>query len=242
MSEHVQKNFKRIEKKYMLSPEQQTKFLELVNPYIVPDKHPEYTITNIYYDTEDFRLIRKSIEKPVYKEKLRVRGYGTPSDSDKVFIEIKKKYESVVYKRRITMSAEKAPLYLSGDSSLSPHSQISSEIEWFQKAYMCTPKVYIGYDRLAFQGIENNELRITFDTNLIWRDYNLDLRQGHYGDFIIPKDKVLMEIKAPENAPLWLCKALSEIHAYPSSFSKYGTCYTKHILTNNNKKEILYIA
>ena len=141
----IQVCFKRYEKKYMLSYKQYENFLEGMKEYMKPDIYGQTTNCNIYYDTDNWDLIRKSIEGPVYKEKLRVRSYGTPKTGDEIFIELKKKYDGIVYKRRITMASELVEKYLMGCEQLSPDTQIGKEIEYFQKMYKSKPKVYIAY-------------------------------------------------------------------------------------------------
>lgn len=237
----VQSCFKRYEKKYMLTNKQYEDFQEGMKEYMKPDVYGQTTNCNIYYDTDHWDLIRKSIEKPVYKEKLRVRSYGTPKTGDKVFIELKKKYDGIVYKRRITMGAELTEKYLAGWESLSPGTQIGKEIEYFQRMYQAKPKVYIAYDRTSYQGIENSELRITFDRNIRFREYALDLRCGDFGENLLPEGFVLMEIKVPNTAPVWMAQLLSELEVRPASYSKYGTFY-KEIIVGEKRKEISYSA
>ncbi len=209
-----------------------------MKPYMKKDVYGQYTICNIYYDTDDWRLIRASLEKPKYKEKLRVRSYGTAKNDSKVFVEIKKKYDGIVYKRRITCGANEVFDYLNGNQNEADYGQIGREIEWFQQFYHTKPKVFIGYDRLAFAGIEDPELRITFDTNLRWRTDRLDLRYGDYGAPISGYGDVLMEIKIPDTAPLWLSHLLSKAKAYPTSFSKYGACYRYDMPRAKDRKNI----
>ena len=238
----TQNCFKRYEKKYCLTKAQQRIILEGMQPYMKKDAYGEYTICNIYYDTDDWRLIRTSLEKPIYKEKLRVRSYGTPTDNGSVFVEIKKKYDGVVYKRRVTAGANEIQSFLNGICPAEQYDQIGQEILWFQRFYRTRPKVFIGYDRLAFAGIDDPELRITFDTNLRWRTTDLDLRCGDYGAPISGYGEVLMEVKIPDAAPLWLSRLLAEAKAYPTSYSKYGACYCYDILGTaaraNDKEEI----
>ena len=234
MADITQTNFKRYEKKYMLTQEQQVNLMKQLLPYIKEDKFGRYTICNIYYDTEGWELIRQSIQKPVYKEKLRVRSYGVPGDEDKAFIEIKKKYKGIVYKRRITAQAKDVEPILTGGSSFEikkSDEQIRNEILWFQSFYRTQPRIFIGYDRQAFAGIQDSGLRITFDTNIRWRDEELDLRCGDYGQPVLPGEQVLMEIKMPGTCPLWLAHILNDSSIYPTSFSKYGTCYKNFIIS-----------
>lgn len=234
MADIIQTNFKRYEKKYMLTQEQQENLMKQLLPYIKEDKFGRYTICNIYYDTDDWELIRQSIQKPVYKEKLRVRSYGVPGDEDKAFIEIKKKYKGIVYKRRITAQAKDVEPILTDGSSFEikkSDEQIRNEILWFQSFYRTQPRIFIGYDRQAFAGIQDSGLRITFDTNIRWRDEELDLRCGDYGQPVLPGEQVLMEIKMPGACPLWLAHILNDSGIYPTSFSKYGTCYKRFIIS-----------
>lgn len=224
----VQTCFKRIEKKYLLSPAQYYAMLEGIAAYTEPDQYSNYEIGNVYYDTVNYDLIRDSLDRPVYKEKLRVRSYGVPTAEDNVFIELKKKYDGVVYKRRITMNAEEASFSLAR-GVIDRSDQISREINWFLHAHQLMPAAYIGYDREAYAGLEDPNLRLTFDTNLRGRSWGVDLMQGDEGMFIIPRDSILMEIKIPGAAPLWLCRLLSENRIFSTSFSKYGTYYKQLI-------------
>ena len=241
MSKTIITSFRRYEKKYFLTKEQYGLFRQSTAPFVSADEYGKYSICNIYYDTDDYRLIRASLEKPVYKEKLRVRSYGVPGPDDRVFAEIKKKYDGVVYKRRITMTDAAAESFLRGIRCSESRNQIAAELEYFQQFYKTKPKAFIAYDREAFKGNENPELRITFDTNLRYRLDRLSLREGDDGRALIDGDLILMEIKIPESCPLWLCNQLSELKIQPVSFSKYGTCYKKLILGNNHqslKKEM----
>jgi len=238
MARHVQCCFQRYEKKYLLTPDQFAKVQDGMKPYMRPDEFGRYTICNIYYDTDDFQLIRASLEKPVYKEKLRMRSYGVPGDHDKVFVELKKKFDGVVYKRRTVMEAASAVAYVNEGVRPEQEDQICHEIDWFLRSYRPTPKVFIAYDRTAFAGSENSDLRITFDTGLRWRDTELDLRAGDHGALLLPADQILMEIKIPGTAPVWLAHLLSESGVFPTSFSKYGTCYKQNLLGHSLPEEV----
>ncbi len=240
----VQSCFKRYEKKYLLTQDQYLAMRRGMAPYMVPDAHPEYTICNIYYDTEQDELIRTSLEKPVYKEKLRLRSYGVPGNRDPVFIELKKKYDGVVYKRRITMNAPDAMRYLQG-AHKRDDSQIGREIDWFLQFYRPAPKVFIAYEREAWAAADGGELRITFDTDLRARSNNVDLRFGDDGVPLLAEDLYLMEIKIPGTAPLWLSQLLSANQIFSTSFSKYGTYYTQFVLGGKSAaipKEVLLSA
>ena len=238
MDNSVQRSFKRYEKKYLLTQEQYKALLDGMNEHMKLDKYGRTTNCSLYYDTDSWELIRKSIEKPVYKEKLRVRSYGIPKTGDSVFIELKKKYDGVVYKRRTEMSSELAERYLCGARRLSHGDQICREIEWFQDRYQARPRVYIAYDRTSYAGVEDPELRITIDRNIRFRDYALDLRKGDFGERMLPAGTVLMEIKIPGTSPLWLAHLLSALEIRPTSFSKYGYYYKNNVLSKNLKEGI----
>ena len=244
MADTMQYSFARYEQKYFLTPAQQAALLARIAPHIQRDVHERYTICNLYYDTDDWRLIRASLEKPVYKEKLRVRSYGVPGETDSVFVELKKKFDGVVYKRRVTAELPLVEPLLSGLLDNDAFGQIGREIEWFQRCNRTVPKVFIGYDREAFAGLDDPELRVTFDTRLRWRETKLDLSYGDHGRFLLPEDAVLMEVKLPSACPLWLSRALSDLSIYPTSFSKYGECYRTCLLPaiQQARKEAAFCA
>lgn len=240
----IQSCFKRYEKKYLLSEAQYEAMRLGMATYMKPDEHPCYSISNIYYDTEHYDLIRASLEKPVYKEKLRMRSYGVPGSRDTVFVELKKKYDGVVYKRRITMAMQDAALYLYG-ARKGDGSQISHEIDYFLRLYQPERKVFIAYDREAYAAADGGELRITFDTALRARSNDIDLRLGDHGVPLLPDDLYLMEIKIPGTAPLWLARLLSDNQIFSTSFSKYGAYYKQYVLGGKSaivKKEVLLSA
>lgn len=191
--------------------------------------HEFYTISNIYYDTKDNHLIRTSLSRPQYKEKLRIRAYGVPESNEKVYLEIKKKVCGVVNKRRTTLKLQEAYDFV--NTGKKPelmgymNGQVINEIEYLLKAYNLEPKLYLAYDRLAMFGRENRNLRITFDTNIRTRRYDLGLEMGDYGEKLMGNNQWLMELKSEKNIPLWLSSLFSEYKVYNTSFSKYGREY-----------------
>ncbi len=229
--------FKRYELKYMLTLEQKKRLCEIMANYMIPDEKGSTTIRNIYFDTDSYLLIRRSIEKPCYKEKLRVRSYTRTKDDENVFVELKKKYKSVVYKRRIKLKQKDALDWLNQSKSCTLSNQISSEIDYFLEYYKTLhPAVFISYEREAFFGLNDGDFRITFDKNILFRQENFSLDSEIYGTGILPDDRVLMEIKCAGGIPLWLTDFLSKEHIYKTSFSKYGTAYKEYIhpqLQNN---------
>lgn len=208
--------------------------MELVDKYMEPDEFGKSTICNIYYDTPDMRLIRRSLEKPVYKEKLRLRSYGSTTADGKVYVELKKKYEDVVFKRRVSMKEEQAAKYLTGEIESPKHNQITDELDYFLREYkgLC-PVAFIAYDRSAFFGKEDSDFRITFDEKILWRDYDLSLVSEVYGNPLLKSDQSLMEIKISKAMPLWLSHKLCELGVYKVSFSKYGNAYKAMVNKTN---------
>ena len=232
----VQTVFKRFEIKYIITEDQCEKLKALFTPYMKGDEYGNSTIKNIYFDTPSYLLIRNSIDKPIYKEKLRLRGYGDISPSSPVFLEVKKKYKGIVYKRRVKLTEQAAIDYVSGKTEL-PDSQISREIDYFISYYgdLC-PKVVITYEREAYYSKTDDTFRVTFDKNVLYRQNDLSLESSAYGKEILPPGLVLMEVKTAYAIPLWLTAFLSENKIYKTSFSKYGTAYLD-ILSQSKKGE-----
>lgn len=221
-----QNTFKRYEIKYLLTAQQKAVVLKAMEPHMQLDDYGRTTICNIYFDTPDSLLIRRSLEKPLYKEKLRVRSYGRANKNSTVFIEIKKKYKSVVYKRRVSAGQSEAMDYLCKGQPLLKQNQITEEIDYFQELYRSLrPAMYLSYEREAYYGREDSELRITFDENILWREEDISLCSQIYGEPLLNPGCALMEIKIAGAMPLWLAHLLSENKIFQTSFSKYGNAY-----------------
>ena len=219
--------FKRYEVKYLITKSQMNMLKKAFEEYMVEDEHGRSTICSLYFDTPDFLLARRSMEHPLYKEKLRLRSYGVATKTDTVFAEIKKKYDGVVYKRRISMKAGEAEQYLIHREQVMD-TQISREIDFLLRRYEgIAPAIFLSYEREAFYGKEDREFRVTFDENVLWRDYDLDIAKGTYGEAILKPGYALMEVKIGGAMPLWLAKLLSENRIYKTSFSKYGNAYRR---------------
>ena len=218
--------FKRYEIKYLITEEQKDIIMKAIAPYMELDEFGRTTIRNIYYDTDSFRLIRDSIEKPVYKEKLRVRSYCTANETSTVFVELKKKYKSVVYKRRVSMTESQASDWLAGRAQAPKQSQITDEIDYFLKFYeTLRPAVFLSYEREAFYSKAGDDFRVTFDENILYRRDSLALSEEPYGKAILPEGYSLMEIKTSGGMPLWMSSVLAENSIFKTSFSKYGNAY-----------------
>lgn len=223
----AQEVFKRTEKKYLLEKGTYEKLIFRLHQYMERDKYFDSEILSLYYDTPDYRLIRTSIEKPVFKEKIRLRTYGVPTDESTAFLEYKRKYKGVVYKRRTFMSLDDTLRFIGGGDVEENNPQIEKELRYAFRYYDgLAPRMLVSYHRHSYFGKEDPNLRITFDDRIMYRGYDLDLRNGQYGRELLGKGQRLMEIKIPGAMPLWLSHILDELRIYPRSFSKYGTAYT----------------
>lgn len=234
--ESYQGVFKRCEKKYLLNEHQLRELCKVLNSHMTLDDYGAHTISNVYLDTDDWALIRASVEKPLYKEKLRLRSYGIPSAEDPVFLELKKKFDGTVYKRRTQMTLTSMQHYLTRARNDEPAQQILNEISWFMDRYNPTPKVFIAYERRAYCGNHDPALRVTFDTGIRYRETALELSKGTWGTPILPRGTVLMEIKIAGAMPMWLGQALSQQGIFPTSFSKYGYIYQNYLSHDSANK------
>lgn len=215
----------------MLTEEQKQALVSVMKPYMVPDAYGHSSIRNIYYDTDSYRLIRRSMEKPVYKEKLRLRSYGKAGEEGTVFAELKKKYRSVVYKRRLALSCGVAEKWLAGQGPVEKETQIAREIQYFCRLYEpLSPAVFLSYERDAFFAGDGSDFRLTFDENVLARCERLSLREELGGIPLLERGRVLLEVKTAFGMPLWFTHFLSENGIYKTSFSKYGEAYRRIIM------------
>lgn len=237
------KAFKRFEKKFIITKDQYDRLLPILSDYMNLDKYcklgENYNIYNIYYDTLNNDVIRHSISKPYYKEKLRLRSYDIPTSlNDKVFLELKKKINGIVNKRRVVMTLGAAYDFL--ESGKRPqtedyiNNQVLNEIEYYLKNNPVYPKVYIGYSRKALFGKEDRDFRVTFDSEIMARRDDLSLESGSYGNELLEDNMYLMEVKILGAMPLWFANILSELEIYNTHFSKYGDEYVKYTLERQN--------
>lgn len=218
--------FERYEIKYLLTRAQKEAVMAAMEDHMDPDSFGRSTIRNLYYDTDNYRLVRRSLERPVYKEKLRVRSYGTAKPEDEVFVELKKKYQSIVYKRRTGIREKDVADYLSGRIPAPNPCQITNEIDYFCRFYgNLSPKVFLSYEREAFFGKNDSGFRVTLDENILWRTTDLSLEAGVYGENILQPGQTLMELKTSGGIPLWMVDILTAQKLQKTSFSKYGSAY-----------------
>ncbi len=236
--------FNRYEKKFIIRADVCNELQQELRQYMVSDEYNKdfkpYSICNIYYDTVDNNLIRTSLLKPAYKEKLRLRAYGVPTADDIVFLEIKKKFCGLTNKRRIRIGLMDAYDFL--EKKRVPkadyiNQQILSELNYFVHFYNPEPKLYLAYDRYAYFSKENRHLRVSIDLNIRARRTDLRLECGDFGERIVPEHMRIMEIKAEHSIPVWLAALLSKYHVYSTGFSKYGTEYQNYLWSRLEKGE-----
>ena len=216
---------KRYELKYLVTREQETFFRKRLEGYMQVDRFGLTSIASLYYDTPEYRLICASLEKPLFKEKMRLRSYGLATDSSPVFLELKRKAYGIVYKRRVQSTVPLVQKFFAREGDICAGGQINHEITYFRDYYgSLSPACLIIYDRTAFYQ-PGGDLRLTIDNNPRYRTEDLDLRVSMEGISLLPEGYSVLEIKVQEAMPLWLTQILDEGHIYKGSFSKYGQAY-----------------
>ncbi len=231
MSKNV---FNRKEIKYIITQQQKQELIDYMKGFMQKDKYSDNHVISVYVDTPNNALIRRSMEKPVYKEKMRIRSYGVASENSDVFMEIKKKYKGIVYKRRVEMSYGDVSEFIN-EKNTDKSGQIINEMKYFMRMYQDLEKsMYLSYYREAYQGIEDSTLRVTFDSEVTARTSDVELTSDIYGESILDLNLVVLEIKTLFGFPNWLNEFLSKNKIYKTSFSKYATAYKNLVLNGGN--------
>lgn len=229
--------FRRVEKKYVINEKAYLNLQKAIKDKMIEDEYGKSIICNIYFDTDNYDLISHSITKPVFKDKLRLRSYNIPNEDSKVFLEIKRKYDGVVSKRRIEMTLKEFYQYIKNEENDVEPNQIQREINYYFKYYSLKPKMFLSYERTAYYDKDNKDFRITFDNNILARNYDLKLEVGSYGTHVIDENIYIMEVKTLGSMPRWFVDLLNELKIYPCGFSKYGEAYKGLILKNKKMNE-----
>ncbi len=225
MAEAIIAVMKRYELKYIITAEQRAFLEQRLEGHMKLDKYGITSIASLYYDTIDYRLIRNSIEKPPYKEKIRLRSYGLATDSSPVFLELKRKYDGIVYKRRVQTTIPAVNRFFVREGDIVADGQIAREITYFRDYYgTLVPACLIIYDRAAYFE-PGGDLRLTIDGNPRYRIKDANLTTNMEGISLLPEGYSILEIKVQEAMPLWLTHILDEGRIYRASFSKYGEAY-----------------
>ena len=220
---------KRYELKYVISPVQEALVRAALVGHMEPDAYGLTSIASLYYDTPDYRLINRSIEKPEFKEKLRLRSYGLADDSSPVYLELKRKAYGIVYKRRVQTTIPQVQKFLDGEGDICAGGQINREITYFRDFYQnLSPTCLILCERTAFRESEG-DLRLTIDNSPRYRVRDLDLRISMEGKPLLPSGYSILEIKVQQAVPLWLSGILDDGKIRQSGFSKYGEAYQQQM-------------
>lgn len=221
--------FKRREMKFLLNEEQYAFLRGEIEKHMTEDDFGRHTILNIYLDNHNNDLIRSSLGKPVYREKLRLRAYGNVEDDSEAFLEIKKKFRGITYKRRFELTYKELHDYITDGTPPDKRGQVFEEIDYIIRRMNLEPKIVICYDREAYYGNDDKEFRLTFDGNVRFRRDELDLRSGDHGEYLITQPYTVMEVKSAGAIPIWLARTLSEKKIFHGSFSKYGNIFAGEI-------------
>lgn len=221
---------KRYELKYLLSGEQTEYLREALRGHMEADRYGRTSIASLYYDTPDYRLIRTSVEKPAFKEKIRLRSYGIATDESPVFLELKRKAYGIVYKRRVETTIPLVRKFFAGEGDICAGGQINSEIKAFRDYYKTlVPACLIIYDRVAYFE-PGGDLRLTIDENPRYRTEDLTLKKSMDGISLLEPGWTILEVKVQEAMPLWLASILSGGSIRKASFSKYGEAYRQQLV------------
>lgn len=221
---------KRYEMKYLLSPSQTEYFKKSVEGHMQIDKFGLTSIASLYYDTPNYRLIRTSIDKPPFKEKIRLRSYGLATQESPVFLELKRKAYGIVYKRRVQSTIPLVQKFFDGEGDICAGGQINREITTFRDYYQTlVPACMIIYDRIAYFE-PGGDLRLTIDHNPRYRYEDLDLTKSMEGNSLLGEGCTILEVKVQQAVPLWLSEILDKGHIYKGSFSKYGEAYRQQLI------------
>ncbi len=221
---------KRYELKYLLTAEQTAYLKERLVGHMEPDSYGLTSIASLYYDTPTYMLIRTSVEKPAFKEKIRLRSYGIATDTSPVFLELKRKAYGIVYKRRVQSTIPQVNKFFAGEGDICAGGQINREITTFRDFYKTlVPACLIIYDRIAYYE-PGGDLRLTIDHDPRYRADDLSLCSSMEGIPLLGEGRTILEVKVQQAMPLWLTSILSEGKIYKNSFSKYGEAYRQQLL------------
>ena len=228
---------KRYERKYLLSAEQTEYLVKRLEGHMKLDQYGRTSIASLYYDTPTYRLIRASVEKPPFKEKIRLRSYGLATLESPVFLELKRKAYGIVYKRRVQSTIPLVDKFFAGSGDICAPGQINREITYFRDYYQTlVPACLIIYDREAYFE-PGGDLRLTIDYNPRYRTDHLDLTYSMDGLPLRPPGHTILEVKVQEAMPLWLTHILDEGKIYKNSFSKYGEAFRQQLINAQTARQ-----
>ena len=244
----------RVEEKYLITKQDKTALMKAVSKRLNHDEYYKEEILSLYLDTDNFDLAIKTIDRPNFREKVRVRSYNVPTKSKEVFFEVKTKLkigkDKIGNKRRLVIPLKDFYAYIDKGQDLvkiaekasngdAQQMQVARELDYLIRYFKLKPKLIIVSDRTAFRGKDDHGFRLTFDENLRFRLNKLKLEKGGEGEKYFPntsdpKHSIIMEVKTMHAMPPWFVDELSRLHIYPVRFSKYGKIY--QLINERNKK------
>ncbi|MBQ6396095.1 polyphosphate polymerase domain-containing protein [Candidatus Saccharibacteria bacterium] len=250
------RTIERTEEKYLISKSTKTNLLKLISKHLEKDQSIKEQVLRLYFDTKHSDLALRSMERPEFREKIRVRAYNVPKRSSPVFFEVKSKVDlglkKLGNKRRLVLplkdfyaflnKGENLELLAARASENDPQQlQVARELTYLFSYYQLEPKVIVSADRTAYTEKNNINFRLTFDERLRFRETDLRLEKGSAGEkfFSGPnksEENIVMEVKTMNSMPLWFVSALSELKIYSVRFSKYGKIY--QLITERNKNHV----
>lgn len=230
---HTIRRFNRFELKYLLTIKHAETFKKALRAYLFPDEHGNgegrYPLTNLYYDSPDFRCYWEKVDGIKFRRKLRIRRYVADealTGVTPVFVEIKQRLDRVTQKRRIILPYRDA-MSLCNDrqypETFAPDDKtVLDEIYAYLWQYNLHPVSIVNYERQAFIGTDYDlGLRVTFDTSLQYQTHSLLLHEEPSTLPMLPADRVVMEIKVNERIPYWLTEMIAAHNLKLIRISKY---------------------
>ena len=234
-------NFSRYEFKFPVKYDDMDRMLDDLAPYVGQDEHTDengyYTISSIYLDNDTWQCFYETINRDKYRQKVRLRVYGSVDNNSICFFELKAKFKGLVGKRRVKMRLGDAMTFIKEcnaghDPDINTfecsNRQILKELKHIILTKSLKPTVVVSYERLALFSKDDPDLRITFDVNIRTRDTELDLTKGTGGDYVTSEDTAILEVKTSKNIPYWLVGILKKYNYKDQTFSKYCSHFSKY--------------
>lgn len=229
----------RNEFKYLVPKGQIESFISFFKSTMTPDNYSKngyYTVSSIYFDSFDFNAYYEKNAGIENRKKFRIRSYIKDlSPSNKVFVEIKQKVNDVILKRRFPVKYNEISDSVNFLFNSKKHKDYSSEWNYHIVRKGLKPKILVEYDRMAFNAVSNQNLRITIDKNLRYSamvNKEFDFTKNTI-DVEVMKEYSLLEVKFRSVIPKWLRLFIMKSSLNNEAFSKYTKC-----LVHNKKLKL----
>jgi len=237
----VTTHFQRYEIKYWLTEERYfdvrdeiQRYMEL-DPYCHDRPHHAYPIWSLYLDTFDFATFEERLDGLIFRQKYRLRTYGADKPfedalTDPLFVEIKKKQNKVILKDRSLIKVREA-LDLLDHASGNPFMQTlplaqkktMERFVFFQNHLSLGPQIAVKYEREAYFGENDRNVRVTFDRNLCAKESRAlaEMYTETKNWFHHRNPQIIFEIKVYDAMPQWLVNILRRFQLRSEPISKY---------------------